>query len=64
MSKQLTSSRITRWVLLLHEFNVTIIDRQGKSNVVNNFLSRLDNPTQNIIVDDTFPDEYFFFRVN
>jgi len=43
MNKPFTSSRVTRWLLLLQEFNVTIIDRPGKSNVVADYLSRLKN---------------------
>lgn len=38
MNKPLTSSRVTRWLLLLQEFNITIVDRPGKSNVVAYYL--------------------------
>jgi len=38
MNKPLTSGRVTRWLLLLHEFNITIVDRLGKSNVVADYL--------------------------
>ena len=41
MNKPITHGRVTRWLLLLQEFNVTIIDKPGKSNVVADFLSRL-----------------------
>jgi len=60
MNKPLTSGRVTRWLLLLQEFNVTIVDRLGKSNVVADFLSRLDNPSEAIPVNDDFLDEHFF----
>jgi hypothetical protein len=59
MNKPITNARVTRWLLLLQEFDITIVDRPGKENVVADFLSRLtlndDNP-----VDDSFPDEYLF----
>lgn len=60
MNKHLTSGRITRWLRLLEEFNVTIIDRPIKSNVVVDYLSRLRNIGQAIPVDNSFPDEYPF----
>jgi hypothetical protein len=59
MNKPITNARVTRWLLLLQEFDITIVDRPGKENVVADLLSRLtvndDNP-----VDDSFPDEYLF----
>ena len=60
MNKPLTSGRMTRWLLLLQEFNVTIIDRPSKSNVVANYLYRLNNPGEAIPVDDDFPNEHIF----
>lgn len=41
MNKPMVSGRIIRWLLLLQEFNVSIIDKIGKDNMVVNFLSRL-----------------------
>ena len=60
MNKPLTSGRVTRWLLLLQEFNVTIVDRPGKSNVVVDFISRLDNPGEETPLNDDFPDEHIF----
>ena len=60
MNKPLTNGRLTRWLLLLQEFNITIVDRPGKSNVVAYFLSRLDNPHEATTVNDDFPDEHLF----
>lgn len=37
-SKLVTNGRITHWLLLLQEFNITIKDRLGKENLVANFL--------------------------
>ena len=39
MNKPITNGRVTLWLLLLQEFNITIIDRPGKENLVADFLS-------------------------
>jgi hypothetical protein len=39
MNKSITNGRVTRWVLLLQEFNIIVLDRPGKDNVVADFLS-------------------------
>ena len=59
MNKSVTNARVTRWLLLLQEFDITIVDRPGKENVFADFLSRLKT-NENIPVDDSFPDEYLF----
>lgn len=41
MNKTIIISHDTRWLLLLQEFNITIIDRPGKDNLVIDFMSRL-----------------------
>ena len=41
MNKLITNAQVTRWLLLLQEFDITIVDRPGKENVVVDFLSRL-----------------------
>ena len=38
-----TNDAYIRWLLLLQEFNITIIDRPGKENLVANFLSRINH---------------------
>ena len=60
MNKPLTSSRVTRWLLLFQEFNIIVVDRLGKSNVVVDFLSRLNNPGEVTSVNDDFPYEHLF----
>jgi hypothetical protein len=60
MNKPITTGRITRWLLLLQEFNITIVDRPGKENVVANFLSRIPQGSTGTPVDDDFPDEHLF----
>ena len=32
MNKSITHGRVTRWLLVLKEFNITVIDRPGKEN--------------------------------
>eukprot|EP00253_Pinus_taeda_P024635 PITA_24635 len=59
MNKSVTNARVTRWLLLLQEFDITIVDRPGKENVVADILSRLKT-NENIPIDDSFPVEYLF----
>lgn len=59
MKKSVTNARVTIWLLLLQEFDITIVDRPGKENVVSNFLSQL-KADDNTPIDDSFPDEYLF----
>jgi hypothetical protein len=60
MNKPITNGRVTRWLLLLQEFNITMLDRPGKENVVADFLSRIHNEGELILVDDNFPYEHLF----
>jgi hypothetical protein len=60
MNKPVTNARVTRWLLLLQEFNITIIDRPGKDNLVVDFLSRLIHAGDNTPVDDDFPMRIYF----
>ena len=60
MNKSITNGRVKRWLFLLQEFNITILDRPGKQNTVVDFLSRLQNIKDDTPVEDQFPDEYLF----
>ena len=61
MNKLDVSAHIIRWLLLLHQFDLTIIDKPGKENIVADFLSRLDLPAgEDETVDDQMPDEHLF----
>jgi hypothetical protein len=60
MNKPITNGRITRWLLLLQEFNVIVIDRPGKENQVADFISRLNTKGENVLVFDEFLDEHLF----
>ena len=44
----------------MQEFDITIVDKLGKANVVANFLSRLDVSDDPTTIDDSFLDEYLF----
>jgi hypothetical protein len=60
MNKTVTNTGVTRWLLLLQEFNINIIDRPSKDNLVANFLSRMIHLGDNTPVEDNFPNEIFF----
>ena len=60
MNKPITNGRVTRWLLLLLEFNITIIDRPGKENIVADFLPHIQHEYGTKLVDDTFPNEHLF----
>ena len=60
LSKQDTKPRLTRWILLCQEFNLTIKDKKGVENVVADHLSRLvpESDSHDIPIGDSFPDEH------
>ncbi|XP_075497315.1 uncharacterized protein LOC142534262 [Primulina tabacum] len=61
MAKKDAKPRLIRWILLLEEFDLEIIDRTGTENQVADHLSRLENPIQgNDFIRVDFPDEQLF----
>ena len=66
LSKQDMKPRLTRWILLCQEFNLTIKDKKGVENVVADHLSRLvpDSNSHGIPIGDSFPDEQLFALVH
>lgn len=61
MNKPDVNARIIRWFLLLERFDLTIIDKPRKENVVAYFLSRLDLPAGDEgMVDDQLLDGHLF----
>ena len=66
LSKQDNKPRLTRWILLCQEFNLTIKNKKGNENVVANHLSRLVSETtsEGLPIGDTFPDEQLFALVH
>jgi hypothetical protein len=58
MEKKDGKPRLIRWVLLLQEFDLHIVDRKGVENPVADNLSRLENISYDPIpVNDCFPNE-------
>ena len=66
LSKQDTKPRLTRWILLCQEFNLTIKDKKGVENVVADHLSRLvpESNSHGVPIGDSFPDEQLFALVH
>ena len=66
LSKQDTKPRLTRWILLCQEFNLTIKDKKGVENVVADHLSRLvpKSNSHGVPIGDSFPDEQLFALVH
>jgi hypothetical protein len=58
MSKKDAKPRLIRWVLLLQEFDLHIVDMKGVENLIADNLSRLENISFDPIpVNDNFPNE-------
>jgi hypothetical protein len=58
MTKKDAKPRLIRWVLLLQEFNLHIVDRTGAENPMADNLSRLENISFDPIpINDSFPNE-------
>ena len=66
LSKQDTKPRLTRWILLCQEFNLTIKGKKGVENVVADHLSRLvpESISYDIPIGDSFLDEQLFALVH
>lgn len=60
VNKPVIPGRITRWLLLLQEFDITIIGQLGKDDIVSNFMSRLNDDNEGEPVEDRFLDENLF----
>ena len=60
MEKKDAKPRLIRWILLLQEFDLHIIDRKGAENLVGDNLSRMENVLDDPLpIDDSFPDECY-----
>nr|GEW73404.1 DNA-directed DNA polymerase [Tanacetum cinerariifolium] len=60
-AKKDSKARLLRWVLLHQEFTFKVIDTKGAKNLAANYLSRLENPHQNVLdpkeINESFPLE-------
>nr|GEX06025.1 DNA-directed DNA polymerase [Tanacetum cinerariifolium] len=59
-NKKDAKPRLLRWVLLLHEFDITVCDKKkGAENLATDHLSWLENPHQSVLdkkeINETFP---------
>jgi hypothetical protein len=59
-NKPITNGRVTRWLLLLQEFNITIKDRPRRENIVADILSRISKTNYSLTIEDQFLDEHLF----
>nr|GFA79109.1 reverse transcriptase domain-containing protein [Tanacetum cinerariifolium] len=61
LNKQDAKPRLLRWVLLLQEFDITILDKKGSENLTADHLSRLENQHKDVLenkdIDENFPLE-------
>nr|GFB69741.1 reverse transcriptase domain-containing protein [Tanacetum cinerariifolium] len=61
LNKQDAKPRLLRWVILLQEFDITILDKKGSDNLAADHLSRLENPYHDVLenkdINENFPLE-------
>ena len=57
MTKKDAKPKLIRWVLLLQEFDLEIKDKKGTENLVADHLSRLEGASDEVHVNDDFPDD-------
>ncbi|XP_040931853.1 uncharacterized protein [Gossypium hirsutum] len=60
IAKKEAKPRLIRWILLLQEFDIEILEKKGCENLVAYHLSRIKNPFDNVPIKDEFPDESLF----
>jgi hypothetical protein len=60
MNKPDNNGRTIRWLFLLQQFDLTILDKPGKKIVFVYFLSRLTNYEDGDMINDHFLYEYLF----
>jgi hypothetical protein len=58
LSKKDAKPRLLRWILLLQEFDLVILDKKGTENVVADHLSRIEGiEPESVPINDEFPYE-------
>ena len=59
LAKKDAKPRLIRWVLLLQEYDLQIVDRRGKDNPVADHLSRMEGIFDDPVpINESFPGEY------
>jgi hypothetical protein len=59
LAKKDAKPRLIRWVLLLQEYDLQIVDRRGKDNPVADHLSRMEGIiNDHVPINESFPGEY------
>jgi len=59
MMKKGAKARLIRWILLLEEFDLKILDKKGAEYVVANYLSTIPNaPIEEKPINEDFQDEH------
>lgn len=59
LTKKDAKPRLIRWVLLLQDLDLQIVDRKGEDNPVADHLSRMEGiPNELVPIDENFPGEY------
>jgi len=59
-AKKETKPKLLRWILLLQEFDMEIVDKKGVENGVADHLSRM-RIEDSVPIDDTMPEEQLMF---
>ena len=60
LSKKDTKPRLIRWILLLQEFDLEILDKKGSENTVADHISRILVESDTEPIQDKFPDEQLY----
>jgi len=60
MNKPIENGMVTIWLLLLQEFNITVLDRPGRKNLVVDFLSIIHNEEHATPINNDFHNEHIF----
>ena len=59
MNKPAILGRLSHWFLLMQKFDITIVEKPGKANLVADLLSQLHVLDYPIAIDNSFLNEHF-----